>query len=130
MVYQSGDSLVKERVNLGHRKEKKRGTELNQLEQIAEQAKDLFEYAQDILEGDFTEIDQIVEQEKFAQEQQQLKASSIEQRESNVAASQAGHEFNRRNYHKVVEILEPHLSSLPKSQLRRYNKAKEIINKG
>ncbi len=80
-------------------KKSKKKAGLDQLEQVAKHANYLLEYTQDILGGDFTEIDQIVERERIEQYKKELNAPSPKQRAANVAASEAGHEFKKKNYH-------------------------------
>lgn len=51
------------------------------------------------------------------------------QRELDVAMSKAGNAFKRKEYEKVVQILQPHLGQLPQSQRKRYDIAKKYIQK-
>ena len=108
------------------RKSKKK-KELGQLVQIKEQAKDLLEYASDVLRGDFSAIDNLIEKEKIEAEERKLNAPSPARRAANVAASEAGHALKKKEYQKVVKLLKPHLHLLPESQRKRYLLAKKYI---
>lgn len=51
------------------------------------------------------------------------------QHEADIAVSKAGLAFSKKEYYKVVQILEPHLKRLPQSQRKRYDIAMKHIQK-
>lgn len=104
---------------------KRRRKQSNQLVDIKETAAAILEYARDVLMGDFSELEQIAEQQRLCDQEQLKKALPMEQKGAVVAASEAGHAFKRGDYAKVVELLKPHLPHLSPSQRKRYAIAKK-----
>jgi hypothetical protein len=99
----------------------------DQLRDIDNMARAIIEHAMDVLRGDFSALEEIVEQERILHEEQLAKALPKEQKEAVVAASQAGHAFKRGDYLSVVALLAPHLPYLSPSQRKRFELAKKAI---
>ena len=91
-----------------------------QLEQISTDARLLKEYGSDVIAGDLKAVDDLKRQEKEREAAARANAPFIVQRRADVAVTDAGHAFKRGEYHRVVELLEPHLALLPPSQRKRY----------
>jgi hypothetical protein len=107
------------------RASKRRRKQPDQLADATETAAAILEHARDVLMGDFSELDRIAEQERLFRQEQLKKALPKEQKAAVVAASEAGHAYKRRDYARVVELLEPHLPHLSPSQRRRYAAARK-----
>jgi hypothetical protein len=123
------DKLLRMRQASGARQvekaQKRRRKRPDQLADIKETAAAILAYARDVLMGDFSELQRIAEQQRFFEQEQLKKAPSKEQKSAVIAASEAGHAFKRRDYAKVMELLEPHLPHLSASQRKRYAIAKK-----
>jgi hypothetical protein len=105
-------------------KRKRRRRSAGQLAEIRETAAAILAHARDVLEGDFSKLEEIAEGERRLRQQQIERQPTSEQKAAAVAASQAGHAFKRGDYRKVVELLEPHLSNLSPAQRRRFETAR------
>jgi hypothetical protein len=90
---------------------------------IFRDAADIIEHAQDVLQGDFTALETIVEQRNREEKERLARAPSPQQRKANTACSAAGHAFKRGDYNEVVRLLEPHLELISAAQRRRYELA-------
>lgn len=123
--------LLRRRQGVGaretRRQRKRRRQSPDQLGDIRNAAEAIFEHAKDVLEGDFSALDEIVEQERLLLREQRVKALSREAKAAVVAASEAGHAFKQGDYRKVIALLEPHLSHLTPSQLRRLEIAQRAL---
>lgn len=100
----------------------------SQLEQIRQDAEDILQYAQDILSGDFSALDDLVKVQKKLDEERRAKMPSPAQRAADAASAAAGHAFKQGDYCKVVELLTPHLDLLSPSQKKRYEVSKGRIS--
>jgi hypothetical protein len=112
------------------RASKRRRKQPDQLADLTETAAAILEHARDVLMGDFSELDQIAEQDRLIRQEQLKKALPKQQKAAVVAASEAGHAFKRGDYARVVELLEPHLPHLSPSQRKRCALAKSAIGVG
>jgi hypothetical protein len=106
---------------------KRRRQSPDQLGDIRNAAEAIFEHAKDVLEGDFSALDEIVEEERVLLQEQSVKPLSREAKAAVVAASEAGHALKQGDYRKVIALLEPHLPYLTPSQLRRFEMAQRAL---
>jgi hypothetical protein len=105
---------------------KRRRKQLDQLADVRDAATAILEYARDVLLGDFSQLDEIAEQERHLRHEKLKKALPSAQKATVVAASMAGHAFKRGDYRKVVELLEPHLPYLSPAEQKRLAIAKKV----
>ena len=119
--------LVRLRQGLTENARKRLRKSSGQLSDIDNMACAIIEHAMDVLMGDFSALDAIVEQERILHQEQLAKALPKEQKEAVIAASQAGHAFKRGDYLGVVALLAPHLPYLSASQRKRFELAKKTI---
>jgi hypothetical protein len=108
-------------------KRQRRRRQLGQLAEVEETAAAIIKHAEDVLLGDFSELERLAETERLLQQERLERALPREEKAGVVAASEAGHAFKRGDYAKVVELLEPHLVHLSPSQRKRYAVAKARI---
>jgi len=100
---------------------------ISQLQQIRRDAEAMLLYAQDVLSGDFSALDDLVKVQKQLNEELLAKMPSPAQRAADTASAAAGHAFKQGDYRKVVELLTPHLDLLSPSQKKRYQISKGRI---
>jgi hypothetical protein len=113
--------------DLNKLRKKRKSKSDSQLVDIRKHAEDILKHAQDVLIGDFSELDEIVEQERLLAEERLKRQLSPEKKAAAIAASQAGHAFKRNDYKKVLALLEPHLPHLSASQRKQLAIAKKIM---
>jgi hypothetical protein len=122
--------LIRKRLGLSDKdlkKLQKRKKTDGQLAEIREEAENILKYTEDVLLGDFSALDEIIEQERLLAEEQLKRQLPPEKKAAVIAASEAGHAFKRGDYKKVVALLEPHLPHLPPSQRKRLGIAKKAM---
>jgi len=91
-----------------------------QLAQIRQDAADFMQYAQDIVAGDFSALDDLIKVQNQLDEERRARMPSPAQRAANAACAAAGHAFKTGDHRKVVELLTPHLDLLSPSQKKRF----------
>ncbi len=94
-----------------------------QAAQIQALARLILEHAKDVLRGDLSALDALVQAEREREAERRARAPSAEQRALLAATARAGHAFKRGDYTQVVELLRPHLTLLSSSQRERYDVA-------
>jgi hypothetical protein len=99
----------------------------DQLRDIRNTAEAILKHAKDVLSGDFSALDEIVERERLLLSEQSAKALLSEGKAAVAAASEAGHAFKRGDYRKVITLLEPHLSHLSPSHSKRLELARRML---
>jgi len=109
---------------------KKRSKQISQLDQIREDAARILANAADIIAGDFSAIDALVERQNKIEEERRARAPSPEEKAANIAASEAGHAFKAGDFRKVVDLLSSHLSQLSKGQQKKLQIALSRMDNG
>jgi len=107
---------------------KVKGSKLEgQLAQIRQDAEDILQYAQDVLAGDFSALDDLVKVQNQLDEERRARMPSPAQRAADAACAAAGHAFKQGDHRKVVELLTPHLDLLSPLQMKRFETSKVLI---